>query len=155
MAPTKTQSYDDAVIIREPPFMTEVLKSLRGAGGTALALKEDPKLLAQQWKFVRSFIQEPTGVMYQFRHGGASRFLLQNPQGQRQLQSDLRHRTASSSRRYGKPGQDVSKQNSSRSRVLPACHERHAKHNHESFQLAAKTPVRTSPKPPRKVVPQR
>lgn len=103
---SKTQTWDDCVIARDP-FMSSVLAALKSnaASPKAPVFPSEPKIMQQQWKYLRQILQEPKAVMYQLRHGGASEALLKDPKSGLQVQAELRHKTATSMRRYGKPGQ--------------------------------------------------
>jgi len=94
LAPSKTQTFDDCVIAREPAFMAQVLQPLRGSGRTAFVFQESGKTISRQPKLVTAPIQEENAVQYMLPHGGASRMLLLNPRASRQLQISLLRATA-------------------------------------------------------------
>eukprot|EP00930_Biecheleria_cincta_P045657 TRINITY_DN31467_c0_g1_i1.p1 TRINITY_DN31467_c0_g1~~TRINITY_DN31467_c0_g1_i1.p1 ORF type:complete len:409 (+),score=47.99 TRINITY_DN31467_c0_g1_i1:86-1228(+) len=106
LEPSKTQTWDDCVIARLP-FMSLVLVDLKQGVQTrkSFVFQTEPNVLQQQWKHVQQFVQEPSAVMHKLRHGGASQSLLEDPKSGHRVQAELRHKTSTSMRRYGKPGQ--------------------------------------------------
>ena len=105
LEPSKTQTFDDTIIVDESPRLGALLGRLaEGKAPTAPLFDLSPKLVRQQWSEACLLLGYPELVMYQLRHGGASSDLLARKRSMGEVMSRMRVRTLVTLRRYAKPG---------------------------------------------------
>jgi len=104
--PSKTQTYDDAVICDHPAWLGPALGRLAaGAAPTQPLFADSHDRLLEVWNLVTRRLHLPATVLYQCRHGGASEDTLARRRTPLEVLSRGRWQAVTSVRRYAKAAQ--------------------------------------------------
>ena len=104
--PSKTQTYDDAVLCDHPSWLGPALGQLAaGAAPTQLLFADSHDRLLEVWNLVMKRLHLPVTVMYQCLHGGAGEDTLARRRAPLEVMSRGRWQAVTSMRRYAKAAQ--------------------------------------------------
>jgi integrase len=102
--PSKTQTFDDSIVIDDPPWLGRLLENLSKVGGPKGPLfRVSPAELQEAWKET-TLTMKVKAHPYQLRHTAASHDMLEKFRTPNQIRDRLRHKTSRSTQRYTKGG---------------------------------------------------
>ena len=105
LEPSKTQTFDDTIIVDDSPRLGAILGRLaEGKAPASLLFDMAPNRVRQEWSEACQLLGFPELVMYQLRPVGASSDLLGRKRAMGEVMSRMRVRTLVTLRRYAKPG---------------------------------------------------